>query len=160
VIGPHEESDSFAGGHEELYFVASGRAAFTIGGDAVDAPSGTLVYVGDPAVQRGAGAREDGTTVLAFGGRPGEAFEVAAWEFLVPAAAAGREGDWAGAIEHTRRGLEHHPESAELLYHRACYESLGGLLDEARDHLEAAIQRDPRIRERAARDPDLEPLRA
>jgi hypothetical protein len=160
VIGPHQESDSFAGGHEELYFVTSGHAEFTIGEEGVAAPPGTFVWVSDPALRRGAVAREDGTTVLTFGGKPGAPFEVAAWEFLVRAAERGREGDWAGAIEHTRRGLELHRDSAELLYHRACYESLAGRLDEAREHLDAAILRDPRNRERAARDPDFEPLRA
>ena len=69
-------------GHEELYLVTAGRATFTVDGDEIDAPAGTVVFVRDPAAQREAWAAEDGTTVLAVGGRPGEA---------VPAALLGDE---------------------------------------------------------------------
>lgn len=64
-----------------------------------------------------------------------------------------------GATEQTRQGLEQQPDSAELLYHQACYESLAGRLAEAREHLNDAIARDARCAERAAREPDLERLR-
>ena len=160
VIGPHEESDSFAGGHEELYFVTSGSAEFTIGEDEVDAPQGTLVWVGDPAVRRGAVAREHGTTVLAFGGRPGAPFEVAPWEWLVRAGAHARANDLHRAIETIEEGLAAWPESDELLYHLACYESLAGRHSDARDHLAAAIALRPENRERSLRDPDLGALRS
>jgi hypothetical protein len=46
----------------------------------LEAPAGTFVYVRDPAVTRSAVARDRGTTVLAFGGTPGEAFSVSEWE--------------------------------------------------------------------------------
>ena len=58
------------GGHEELYFVLSGRATFTVDGERVDAPAGSLVFVKDPAMRRGAVADEAGTKILAIGGRP------------------------------------------------------------------------------------------
>lgn len=77
LIGDHTELDTR---HEELYVVTEGHATFTVAGEEVDAPAGTLVYVRDPAVIRGAVARERGTTVLAFGGAPGEAFAVSEWE--------------------------------------------------------------------------------
>ena len=77
LIGDHTEEDTR---HEELYVVTDGHATFTVGGEDVDAPAGTFVYVRDPAVTRGAVARERGTTVLAFGGAPGEAFTVSEWE--------------------------------------------------------------------------------
>src|SRR4051795_8919575 len=44
------------GGHEELYVVLRGRATFTLDGEQVDAPAGTLLFVRDPAVTRSAGA--------------------------------------------------------------------------------------------------------
>lgn len=76
VVGMHTEVDT---DHEELFFVASGLATFTVDGEEVDAPAGTFVFVRDPAAERGAVAREAGTTVLAFGASPG-AFTVSAWE--------------------------------------------------------------------------------
>src|SRR5262249_24688239 len=45
VIPEHDEAPS---GHEELYVVVSGRATFTVGGEEIDAPGGTLVFVPDP----------------------------------------------------------------------------------------------------------------
>jgi hypothetical protein len=61
VIGEHEESS----GHEELYLVLEGHATFTVSGEEIDAPPGTLVYVRDPTERRGAVAREPETTILA-----------------------------------------------------------------------------------------------
>ena len=80
VIEEHTETDDSETQHEELFFVAGGRARFTIDGEEVDAPAGTFVYVRDPSVKRGARAEEDKTTLLAFGGTPGEAFDVSPWE--------------------------------------------------------------------------------
>lgn len=77
VVGEHSEVDTQ---HEELYFVARGHATFAVEGEEVDAPAGTFVYVPDPGATRSAVAREAGTTVLCFGGTPGDAFEVSAWE--------------------------------------------------------------------------------
>jgi mannose-6-phosphate isomerase-like protein (cupin superfamily) len=77
LIGEHTEVDTR---HEELYVVSTGHATFTVDGEEVEAPAGTLVYIRDPAVTRTAVAREGGTTVLAFGGTPGEGFSVSEWE--------------------------------------------------------------------------------
>jgi mannose-6-phosphate isomerase-like protein (cupin superfamily) len=77
VVGEHNELDTR---HEELYFVVKGHATFTVAGEEVDAPAGTFVYVPDPGATRAALAREAGTTVIGFGGTPGEAFEVSSWE--------------------------------------------------------------------------------
>src|SRR4051794_26090120 len=77
VVEPHTESPDLA--HEELYFVARGRAIFTIDGEQIDAPAGTYVFVPDPASHRHAVAGEAGTTVLSFGGPP--TFEPSAWEW-------------------------------------------------------------------------------
>jgi hypothetical protein len=79
VIEEHDEVGD-DGGQEELYFVAQGRAAFTLDGEHVDAPAGTFVAVRDPAVTRSAVAEEAGTVVLAVGAVRGKAFEPSAWE--------------------------------------------------------------------------------
>lgn len=75
--GDHTEVDTR---HEELFFVAAGRAAIKVGHETVEAPAGTFVYVRDPDVVRGATALEPGTTLLAVGGEPGKAFAVSSWE--------------------------------------------------------------------------------
>lgn len=80
LTGEHTEVDDSGTRHEELYYVASGRASVKVGDETVDAPAGTFVYVRDPEVVRGATALEAGTTLLAVGGEPGKAFEVSPWE--------------------------------------------------------------------------------
>lgn len=47
----------------------SGHAIFTVDGDELDAPAGTLVFV-RPALIRSARATADGTAMLVVGGRP------------------------------------------------------------------------------------------
>src|SRR5213083_630389 len=51
-----EEHTEQALGHEEVYVVLAGRATFTLGGDTLDAPAGTVVFVHDPSVKRHARA--------------------------------------------------------------------------------------------------------
>ena len=80
VIGDHDELGERAGRHEELYFVSSGHATFTVNGDEIDAPAGTFVFVRDPAAKRSAVAEEAGTTIVIVGGKPGEAFSPSPWE--------------------------------------------------------------------------------
>lgn len=75
LIEPHVE----AGGHEELYVVLDGHARFTIDGEVVDAPAGTLVHV-SPESHRQAEGVSAGTTVLVVGAAPGTVFEPSAWE--------------------------------------------------------------------------------
>lgn len=77
VIKRHSEG---AGGHEELYLVLSGHAAFEIGGEPVDAPAGTFVHVADPELERAATATAAGTVVLTLGGWPDKPFAVSEWE--------------------------------------------------------------------------------
>jgi len=83
LIEPHDERDDEAqltDGHEELFAVVSGHALFLVGGEEIDAPAGTLVFVRDPALVRSARATVDGTAILAIGARPGVPFEVSRWE--------------------------------------------------------------------------------
>ena len=54
IISEHVEEGT---GHQELYFVASGHATFTLDGEEVDGPSGTLVFLGDTGTKRKAVGR-------------------------------------------------------------------------------------------------------
>jgi hypothetical protein len=67
-------------GHEELYVVVRGAARFTVDGEEIDAPAGTLVFVSDPALTREAVATADDTVVLAIGAARGVVFEPSDWE--------------------------------------------------------------------------------
>ena len=78
VVEEHDEADPYE--HHELYFVHTGRAEFTVGGESFDAPAGTLVYLSDPKLVRKAVAAAPATTVIAVGARPGAAFEPSEWE--------------------------------------------------------------------------------
>jgi hypothetical protein len=81
LIEEHDEVlEQGTGGHEEVYAVTRGRATFTVDGEHVPAPAGTLVFVSDPRLVRSAVADEEGTTVLAVGAEPGRAFEPSEWE--------------------------------------------------------------------------------
>jgi hypothetical protein len=77
VIKRHTESES---GQEELFLVMSGSCTFTVDGNEVPAPAGTLVYVSDAGVERVAVAKEDGTVVLSIGGTRGTLFEPSGWD--------------------------------------------------------------------------------
>ena len=82
AVERHDETPSEAGaaGHQELYVVLRGGARFTVGGEEIDAPAGTLVFVEDPALERDAFATADDTIVLAVGAAQGVAFEPSGWE--------------------------------------------------------------------------------
>jgi AraC-like protein len=82
AIERHDEapSDGGAAGHEELYVVLRGAARFTAGDREFDAPAGTLVWLPEPAVTRGAIATEPDTLILAVGAARGVAFEPSDWE--------------------------------------------------------------------------------
>jgi hypothetical protein len=159
IIEDHDELGSGAHGHEELYVVVRGRATFTVDGEAVDAPAGTMVFIGDPALKRVAIAEEEGTIVLAVGGEPGQAYEVSPWEFsfgAMPALAAGRYEE---AIAMLEAGLAEHPGNASILYNLACAESLHGRTKGALAHLSEALPDNPKLAERARVDPDFDPIR-
>jgi tetratricopeptide (TPR) repeat protein len=159
VIGEHDELGQGAAGHEELYLVLSGHATFTIGGQTVEAPARTLVFVRDPALKRGAVARDDGTTVLAVGARAGDAFTVSPWESSAGALRYWTTGEWDKAIEFLTREHEEAPESAGILYNLACAESRGGHPDDAIEHLLAAVARESRFLEAAQGDADFAAIR-
>ena len=134
-----EEHDETALGHEEIYAVIAGHASFTVDGEEVDAPAGTLVYLDDPKQKRHAIAKEAGTTVLAIGGVPGK-HEVSPWEYFFPALPAIDAGDYDTArsiLEDALRELDH----SALHYWLARVEALAGNEDRARAELAKCSQR-------------------
>jgi tetratricopeptide (TPR) repeat protein len=158
VVEEHDETGAGAGHHEELYVVVTGRATFTVDGEELDAPVGTCVFLDDPKERRAARAVEDGTTVLAVGGVRGEAFKVSPWEFAFAGTPAYEARRYSEARALLVEGLEVHPGNASLLYNLACMEALLGEKNAALDHLTEAVQ-NPRFREFAATDNDLDSLR-
>jgi tetratricopeptide (TPR) repeat protein len=159
IIGDHDELGSGAGGHEELYFVLSGRATFTIDGERVDAPAGSILFVKDPATRRGAIADEASTEILVIGGRPGTAFSVSPWERSAEALRCWTTGDWDRAIEILTAQLAEDPANANVLYNLACAECRSGRDDAAIDHLTRAVELVPRFAELARTDGDLDAIR-
>ena len=146
-------------GHEETYVVLAGRATFTLDGEETDAPAGTIVFIRDPTVERSAVAQEPGTTVLAIGGKPGEAYTPSAWEYWFAATPLSQAGDHEGAIRTITEGFEVHPEHRMLYYQLACYEAAAGKTDDALEHLNKAVAQSERMREWAQTDEDLASIR-
>jgi hypothetical protein len=117
VVEPHTEaSDDPAGAHQELYYVATGRATFTIDGEQHDAPAGTFVFLPDPNSHRHAVAAEAPTTVLSFGGPA--TFEPSPWEWTFQARAL-IDTDPQRAREVLEDGLARHPENEALRHELA-----------------------------------------
>jgi tetratricopeptide (TPR) repeat protein len=161
VVNEHDEAGFRIGlsGQEELYVVVSGRATFTVNDEKVAAPAGSLVFVRDPAAKRGAVAEEPGTTVLAIGGKPGEAFLPLTEEFSAAFDAYSAK-DYERSIELYRALLEgEFPRKAGILFNIACNEALLGRTDDAIEHLRAAIEADQHAVELARTDGDLDPIR-
>jgi tetratricopeptide (TPR) repeat protein len=157
VVEKHDESDLM---HEEIYVVLTGRATFTVNGETLDVPAGSLVHLSDPTVKRHAVAAEPATTVLAIGGKPGEAFRPSAWEHYFEAGAAQAAGDPEAAYKIAAGGLVDHPDHPALLFNIACYAALAGHPDDAIAMLRRALEIAPdRVRGWAADDSDLDSLR-
>jgi hypothetical protein len=160
VIEEHDESGSGGGGHEELYIVLRGRATFTVDGKALDAPSGTIVFLRDPALKRAAIAEEEGTLVLAVGGEPDRAFEISPWECYFAAVPLLEAQRWDEAIAAIEEGLRERPGNPAILYNLACAEARGGRTADAIRHLRDAITKDSKYVELAQRDKDFDAIRS
>jgi tetratricopeptide (TPR) repeat protein len=158
VIERHDELGPGSGHHEEIYVVVSGRAAFTVAGEEIDAPAGTIVKI-SPEETREAIATADGTTVLVLGGKPGAALPVSPYEYWYAAEPAYEAGDYERAIAIASEGLADYPEHGTLHYQLACYEALAGHRDAALEHLKVAFANDPRTCEWAEGDRDLDSVR-
>jgi tetratricopeptide (TPR) repeat protein len=156
VISDHNEERS---GHEELYVVISGRATFTVDGEEVDAPAGTLVFVNEPPTQRKAVADEADTTVLAMGAKPGEAYRPLGWEWSSEAFPYFQSGEPERAYALLAAADEEHPDSPSVLYNLACAEALTGKDEEALEHLRRAVELYGPFAEIARDDPDFDSIR-
>ena len=154
LINEHDEE----GEDEELYMVVSGRARFTLGEDTVDAPSGTFVFA-RPGLTRTAFAEEPGTTLLAIGGRPGEAYEPQGFELWAPLVPLYQEGRYDEAADRAAPIADAHPEYPGIAYNTACIESLAGRSEQAIAHLRQAVEGSERFREYARGDSDLDAIR-
>jgi tetratricopeptide (TPR) repeat protein len=144
VVEDHEETQL---GHEEIYFVVSGHATFTVDGEEVDAPAGTFVYLDEPAQQRSAVAREANTTVLAIGGIPGK-HETSNWELFFPALPHMREGRY----DEARRILEDalaRKDAGVIHYRLAWTEALAGNTERALEELQTAVRMEEWLAEHA-----------
>jgi tetratricopeptide (TPR) repeat protein len=159
VIGEHDELGERSGKHEELYFVSSGHAAFTVNGDEIDAPAGTFVFVRDPAAKRKAVAKEAGTTVLIVGGKTGEAFTPSPWERNSEGLVHFASKDYEKAIEVYEQFLTETPGDAGFLYNLACAESLLGRKQDALQHLRQSVEADAVFKRNALEDPDFDAIR-
>jgi mannose-6-phosphate isomerase-like protein (cupin superfamily) len=156
VVPPHTEES----GSEELYVVVRGRAAFTVDGETVDAPAGTLVHT-LAGQHRAATSEQDGTIVVAIGGGiEGQPFQVFAWEDYGVADALRREGRMDEGRAVLAAALEQQPESWGMAYNAACWEALAGNADGAFDLLRRALALDEaEVRKWAKDDDDLDALR-
>ena len=154
ILNEHDEADE----QEELYLVHQGRARFELDGEQVDAPTGTLVFA-RPGVKRTAFAEEPGTTVLALGGTPGQAYEPEGWEIWSQLNPLYQSGEYAEAAERGRELVAAHPQYSMVAYNVACCESLAGQTDDAVEHLRLAIGGNERLRSLAAEDSDFDTIR-
>jgi len=155
LIPPHTED----AGSEEMYVVVSGRATFTVGEETAEAPAGTIVFV--PAeVFRTAEAQEDGTVVLAVGGRVGEPFHGGNWDTYAVADELRRAGREEEGREVLRKARAERPDSWAMAYNSGCWETLAGNADAAFEHLRRARElNEEAVRPYLAEDTDLDPLR-
>ena len=141
--------------HEEIYLVLRGRVKFTIDGNDHELGQGQLVFVRDPSLKRGGVALTDDAAVLAIGGKPGEAFEVSAWETWFAAWPLQQAKKWDEVIALYNEALAEKPDNPALFYNLACMEALAGRPDDAFAHLERAIELRPEFAESAAKDEDF-----
>jgi quercetin dioxygenase-like cupin family protein len=154
-----EEHSERANGHEEAYFVVSGRATFTVGEEAVDAPAGTIVHLPDPDVRRGAVAAEPGTTVLAIGAPRGTPFRPSGWEAAFAAYAYRELGDPERGRRELREAVKREPSAWQAHYHLACFAALDGDREAALSHLAKSVELDREAARNAAADADFDGLR-
>lgn len=159
VIEPHDELGSGSGGHEELYFVATGHARFTIDGEQIDAPPGTILFAA-PEQRREATAHAPDTTVLVIGGKPGAAGPPSPFEYWYLAGPYAENGEPEKAYAIAAEAIEHYPDNPGLHYNLACYAALAGRREDALRHIKIAFEGRPESREWARTDSDLDLIRS
>jgi quercetin dioxygenase-like cupin family protein len=156
VVEEHTEGSNR---HEEAYFVIAGRATFTVAGEEVDAPAGTIVHLPDPEVRRGAVAAEPGTTVLAMGAPRGVPFRPSGWEAAFAAYAYRELGDPDRGWTVLREAVERDPDAWQGHYHLACFAALDGDREAALAELARAVDLDPEAARYAGDDADFDSIR-
>ena len=152
VVEDHTEQT-----HEEAYIVIRGHATFTLDGEEIDAPWGTIVFLDDPKQRRHAIAKEAGTTVLAIGGEPG-AHTISSWEYIFPSLPARNAGDWSTARTILEQALTE-ADLPAIHYHLACVEARDGNSERALEELQVAVERRPTLLGPAQTDEDLASIR-
>ena len=156
VVNEHDEGDPTA--DQELFLVLRGHAVFELEGDRVDAPAGTLVFA-PPRTKRMATATEEGTTIIALEGTPGQAYEPRGWELWAPLAPLYFAGDYAEVADRLGALVTAAPQYPMLFFNLACCESLSGRTSDALDHLRHAVEMSEEFRHSAKSDSDLDPIR-
>lgn len=158
TVGEHDELGPGADAHEELYVVVQGSATFTVDGQEIDAPHGTVVFV-PPGTMRKAVATTDETIVLAVGGRRGEAYRLPPGAELFDFFEHYNDKDYEGALAACHEALAKFPGNALILYNVACMESLLGRGDDALGTLRTAVEAHPKFKDNAREDGDFASLR-
>jgi hypothetical protein len=153
LINDHDEAGS---GQEELYIVLDGNATFEVDGETFEAPAGTFISVRPESRRKATGEG----TVLALGGKPGEAYQPLdwgeAWPFHSESMTAYNEQRYSDALDAVRRGLEHAPDQPGLNFNYACFSSLAGEIDDQTfSHLRRSIELFPPFRQQSRTDDDL-----
>jgi hypothetical protein len=142
---------------EEAYVVIRGHATFTVDGEEIDAPWGTIVFLDDLNQQRSAIAQEAGTTVLAIGGRPG-AHEISSWEYIFPSLPARNVHDWDTARAILEEALAEKDIPA-IRYHLSAVEAQAGNADRALELLHEACAARPDYIAQTANDEEFDSIR-
>jgi hypothetical protein len=152
VVEDHTEQTE-----EEAYVVIRGHATFTVDGEEIDAPWGTVVFLDDPKQRRAAVATEAGTTVLAIGGQPA-AHAISSWEYIFPSLPARNAGDWDTARTALEEALAEH-DLPPIRYHLAQVEARAGNADRALEELTTAVAARPDYAAAAAKEDDFASIR-
>lgn len=155
VIEDHVESP----GQEELYVVLRGRVELSVGEKRLRLAAGEAIFVAEPETRRGGVALEADTTVLAIGGWREQPYHSLPWEPIYLSDRAFRNGEWAKSVEILEREAGEHRGHPFVRYRLACCLAQLGEGDAALAELGAAVEARPQLRERAADDRLLEPLR-
>lgn len=145
--------------HEELYVVLEGHALFTVDGEEIDAPAGTLVLVSDPGLWRRATALAPHTVVLSVGAEPGAVFQPSSWETNRDVLPLFEQARYSEAKSLLLTALAEYRDPSGLLYNVACADAQLGDPDSALDYLRQAVDMRPELAQLAADDGDLASLR-
>ena len=159
LLREHDEVGYGGDRHEKAWLVLSGHAVFTVDGEEIDAPAGTVVHVPVPEAKRSAVAKEPGTTLLGLGGRPGQPYRLTPGEALAHFWPHHEAGDFEAAAAVCQAVLQDYEGSGLALFNLACCEALLGRKEDALAHLREAFEAAPGLRENAETDTDLDSLR-